>query len=117
MNNNKAMVSRISSTLVGIVFGVLSNSSLLLGSWLNLAIWAAVGILIGLFIEDISLVRWSGIFYGIFVTISFLISGFKGTPDKIVSFAILSLILGFVGAFCGWCLVYGANWVKRKFVE
>jgi hypothetical protein len=117
MLNKKILIANISSAFVGIVFGVLSNYSILLGLWFNLVIWGVVGILIGLFIEDNTYVRWSGIFYGLFLTLSFLISGFKGTPDHIIGFAVLSLILSVIGAFCGWCLVFAAHWVKRRFVK
>ncbi len=108
----KFKLSKISSAFVGIVFGVLANYSILLGSWLNLIIWAIVGLLIGLFIEDKRFVNGAGIWYGFFLVISFLISGFKGTPDKILGFALLSLALGILGAFCGWALVYSANLIK-----
>src|SRR6185369_14592802 len=98
--------SVISSTLIGIVFGVLSNYSILLGSWLNLIIWGVIGLLIGLFIENKQFVRQSGIFYGLFLVISFLVSGFHGTADKIVGFTLLSVVLGEIGAVCGWVLVF-----------
>ena len=109
------LASKISSALLGIVFGVLTNYSILSGSWMNLGVWAVIGLLIGLFIEDKKFVMWSGLYYGFFVTISFLISGFEGTSDKLIGFIFLSLVLGLIGALCGWCLVFVSNWVKRKF--
>src|SRR5476649_1107339 len=112
----KIKISLISSTLIGIVFGVLSNYSILKGSWFNLVVWTFVGILIGIFIYDKRYIKWSGIFYGFFVTLSFLISGFKGSPDKILGFGLLSIILSVVGAFCGWGLVFMGNWIKGKLI-
>ncbi len=110
----KIKLSIISSALVGIVFGVLANYSILLGSWLNLGVWAIVGILIGFFIEDKKYVNRSGITYGVFLAATFLISGFKGSSDKIFGFTLLTFVLCVIGAFCGWVLVSGANWIKRK---
>lgn len=112
----KRTYSVISSGLVGAIFGVLSNYSILVGiSWLNLGVWALVGLLIGAFIEETRLVRWSGLSYGFFVTVAFLASGFHGTSDKIAGFTIFSLVLGLVGAFCGLCLLAIGNWIKTKF--
>jgi hypothetical protein len=107
-------VSIICSALVGIIFGILSNHSILVGSWYNLIVWAVVGMLIGLFIEQKKFVNWVGIAYGIALTLSFLISGFKGTSDKIFGFGILSLVLTIIGAFCGWlCVLIGFS-IKNK---
>ena len=111
----KRKLSLISSALVGIIFGVLSNYSILLGSWMNLVVWAVVGLLIGLFIEERIFIKWSGIFYGFFLAASFLISGFKGSSDKIIGFSILSIVISVIGALCGWFIVFLGNWIKRKF--
>lgn len=108
-------ISYISSAFIGIVFGILSNYSILLGSWINLVVWSIVGILIGFFIENKSYIRSSGLIYGFFLVASFLIFGFKGTSDKIFSFILLSILLSFVGSICGLALVFIGNWVKKKF--
>jgi hypothetical protein len=113
----KILSAIISSSIIGIVFGFLSNYSILQGSWLNLVVWAAVGILIGLFMEDGDLVNWLGPFYGLFLSVSFLISGFHGAADQIMPFLLLVCVLSILGVFCGWCLVRSAYWLKRKFIK
>jgi len=111
----KTKISILGSSLIGVIFGMLSNYSILNGSWINLVVWAIIGLLIGLFIDDKIFIKWSGIFYGFFITLSFLISGFQGSSDKIIGFGILSIVLSFIGAFCGWCLVFIGNRIKRMF--
>jgi hypothetical protein len=111
----KTKISLISSALVGIVFGILSNHSVIKGSWFNLVIWSIIGILIGMFIEEKKFIKWSGVFYGFFLTTSFLVSGFEGKSDKIFSFGILAVILSIIGSFCGWALVFLGNWIKSRF--
>ena len=112
----KTKFSLISSVVVGIVFGILSNYSILFGSWINLVVWAIIGLLIGLFIEEKRFIKWSGIFYGFFLTLSFLISGFQGNLNKIIIFSLFSIFLSVIGAFCGWFLVFVGNWIKTKFI-
>jgi hypothetical protein len=111
----KRKLSLLSSALIGIIFGVLSNYSILFGSWVNLVVWAVVGLLIGLFIEDKIFIKWAGIFYGFFLTSSFLISGFQGSSNKIIGFSVLSIAISVVGAFCGWFIVFLGNWIKGRF--
>lgn len=108
-------ISIISSVIVGVVFGVVSNSSVLLGSWFNIVIWAVVGILIGLFIEQRKYVRSSGLSYGFSLTASFLISGFQGASDKIIGFTLLSIGISLIGACGGWLVVYIGNLIKNLF--
>lgn len=111
----KNFAAYVSASLVGIVFGVVANSSILLGQWSNLIIWAVVGILVGLFIEQPKFVTWSGILYGVFLTLAFLISGFRGQANQLFGFFALTFILCIIGAFCGWVLVAVANNVKMRF--
>ena len=110
----KTSSALIGVALVGVVFGVLANHSILLGSWLNLIVWAVVGLLLGFFIEQKRFVNGVGISYGFFLTLAFLISGFQGTADKIPSFALISFVLSILGAFCGWVLVLTASWIKMR---
>jgi hypothetical protein len=112
----KTKISLIGSALVGITFGLLGNYSVLKSSWFNLVVWAVVGILIGMFIEEKRFIKWSGISYGFFLVLSFLVSGFQGKSDKIISFGIFTVILSIIGSFCGWVLVFLGNWIKGKFV-
>jgi uncharacterized membrane protein YeaQ/YmgE (transglycosylase-associated protein family) len=113
----KTVLSVVSSAVIGALFGALSQySALLQSSWVNLLFWALIGLLLGLFIEDSRYVKWSGPSYGLFLTLSFLISGFQGNADKIPAFAVLSLVLCIVGALCGWCLVFLGNRIKGRSV-
>ena len=103
------------ASLLGIVFGVAANTPPLLGQWINLAIWAAVGILVGLFIEQPKFAAWSGILYGLFVTLAFLISGFRGQSRQLPGFMLLTLGLSIFGALCGFVLVAVTNKAKMGF--
>ena len=111
----KTALAYFLSVVVGIVFGIVANHGFLRGSWFNLIIWAVVGILIGIFILDKKYVTRVGILYGIFLTISFMISGFQGSADKLVGFSILTCVLAIIGALCGWLTVYIGYWIKGKF--
>jgi hypothetical protein len=106
----------VSAAIVGILFGLLANFTILNGSWLNLVVWAAVGILIGCFIYERTYIRPAGLSYGFFLSLSFLISGFHGTSDKVFGFGLLTIVLSIFGAGCGWVLVSIGNRIKRTLV-
>ncbi len=109
--------SIVVSASVGAAFGAFPNYvALLHSSWSNLLLWAVIGLLLGLYIDDRTCVKSSGISYGFFLTLTFLISGFHSSTDKIWAFALLCVVLSPIGALCGACLVFMGNWIKRKFV-
>jgi hypothetical protein len=99
---------------VGIVCGFISTRSLLAGTWWNVVFWALIGVSLGLFVHGRRDVRWTGIIYGIFLTLSFLLSGFQGTPDKLPEFFVLIAVLSIVGALCGWLVVFIGSLRHRK---
>jgi uncharacterized membrane protein AbrB (regulator of aidB expression) len=99
--------------LAGIICGVLSTHAFMIG-FFNLAFWGVVGIGIGLLSGDKKTTNGSGIVYGFFLSISFLFSGFQGTPDKLPTFVLFSLFLSVIGAVCGWALARIGGWTRRK---
>lgn len=109
--------SIISSALVGIVFGIIANYGILRNSSFNLVIWAVVGMLIGLFIEQRKYIKSSGLSYGFFLGFAFMVSAFGGTSDKILGYSLFTLIISIIGAFCGWAAVFVGNWIKSKFTK
>ena len=55
---------------------------------------------------------WVGIIYGVFLSFSFLLSGFQGTPDKLSGFIALTVALSFVGALGGLVAVVIGHWIR-----
>lgn len=94
------------SALVGIVCGLASQSSLLAGQWLNLVVWGIAGVVLGLFANGRRVMIWAGIVYGFFLSVTFLISGFQGSPDKLPGFLVLTLALSVIGAIGGLVTVF-----------
>ena len=94
--------------LVGIVLGFLSANIFLIG-WLNLIIWGIVGLVVGFAYRDTRKAKWAGGFYGFFLTISFLLLGFRGASDKLFMFVLFSLGLSIIGIFCGLILAIIGN--------
>ena len=110
------MKSRYSliAIVIGIICGFLSTHILLIG-WYNLFFWAAVGILIGWFGKEKKTTLWAGAWYGFFMSMSFLLSGFQGSSDKFFSFVIFSLGLSIVGALGGMLTAWiGYSFSKKK---
>lgn len=103
------------SAFVGIVVGFLSTRGVLLGSWLDLFLWGAAGVIIGLFVSEKKILARSGLLYGFFVTFSFLMTGFRGASDKFVGFLIFSIFLSAIGALCGWLAVYIGYKIKQAY--
>lgn len=94
--------------LTGIVIGIMSARVLASIQWFNVVLWAFTGIVIGLFSPGRKRAIRSGSLYGLFLTISFLVSGFQGTPDKLPHFLILVLVLSLAGIAGGiLCTVIG----------
>jgi hypothetical protein len=106
-------IKLIIAAVVGIVCGLLSTQVLLIG-WGNLLFWGLVGVILGWFTKGKKEVIQSGLWYGFFLSLSFLFSGFQGTPDKLPGFILLSFALSVVGALGGWLSVFVGNKLKRK---
>jgi hypothetical protein len=108
----KTKLSIITSILLGVIFGALSNYSILRGSWHNIIVWGIVGILIGLFIYNKKYIKQAGLLYGFSLAVTFLISGFKGTSDKLPGFILMVIVFAILSALCGWAAVFVGNWLK-----
>lgn len=91
------------SALIGVVCGIISVQ-FLPGSWGNLALWGAVGIALGYFLEINNATVWSGCVYGFFVTATFLVRGSL----------LLALALGILGAVCGFFLYDIGGWIRKN---
>ena len=101
------------SAVVGIAWGLLSQTSLLAGQWANLVLWGMVGLALGLFTAGRRLIVWTGIVFGVCLTVSFLLFGFQGSPDKLPGFLVLTLALSVVGAICGVATVFIGSRLRR----
>ena len=99
--------------LVGIACGLASESSLLAGQWLNLILWGIAGVVLGLFTTGRRMIVWAGIVYGFCLSVTFLISGFQGSADKLPAFLALTLALSVVGAAGGLASVWVGSRLRR----
>jgi hypothetical protein len=106
--------SRWVGIFAGVICGLLSTHSVLSGSWFNILFWGVAGAILGFFVPERREVLWSGGLYGFFLSISFLFFGFQGSSDKIVGFAVFSLILSVVGIAGGIASVFIGSWVRRR---
>ncbi len=84
-------------SFIGIVMGVLSARAFFTIQWLNLVIWAIEGIIIGLFPSEKQQAVRAGISYGLFLTVSFLLSGFEGAMNELPRLLLLILGLSIIG--------------------
>ncbi|MEY4747729.1 MAG: hypothetical protein RLZZ416_778 [Candidatus Parcubacteria bacterium] len=98
MNN---LSSVLLSTLLGLVVGFASARGLLLPSWYILIPWCIAGALVGAYLGTWRLALVAGAAYGFTLSLSFLITGFSGTPEQLPSFGLLLLILGALGVVGG----------------
>jgi len=105
---------RLIAVALGIISGILSTHVVLIG-WGNLIFWALVGIALGLFVTGKREVLWSGALFGFFLSISFLLSGFQGAPDKFFVFILFSLGLSIVGMGGGIISVFIGSWLRKKY--
>jgi hypothetical protein len=93
------------ASAVGVVCGYLSAHAFSIGWW-NIIFWGAAGIILGLFMKGKNEVMRTGLWFGFFLSLSFLLNGFQGTSDKLPVFILFSLALSIVGAFGGWLAVF-----------
>jgi hypothetical protein len=103
----------IISAIVGIVCGIASVTVFVTAQWANLILWALAGIGLGFFAVGRRAVLWTGIVYGVFLSASFLLVGFQGTPDKLPAFLVLTLGLSVVGALGGIVTVFVGSQLRR----
>jgi hypothetical protein len=96
----------IASAVAGIAAGLASLTPLLSGKWTNLVLWAVVGLIIGLFAQGRRAILLAGIVYGVFLSFTFLLAGFGGSPDRLPAFLLLTLGLSLVGAIGGVVTVF-----------
>jgi hypothetical protein len=98
---------------IGVVCGYLSAHAFSIGWW-NIIFWGAVGIILGLFTRGNKEVMWKGLWFGFFLSLSFLLNDFQGASDKLPSFILFSLALSVVGALGGWLAVFIGSRAKRN---
>ena len=103
----------IIAAVVGLVCGLASLTSLLAGQWFNLVVWAIVGLVLGLFTAGRRQILWTGIVYGVFLSVTFLLAGFQGSPDNLPGFLVLTLLLSVAGAIGGLVTVLVGSRLRR----
>jgi hypothetical protein len=101
------------SAVVGVACGLASLSPLLAGQWANLIVWALAGLLLGLFARSGRDALWGGLVYGLLLSVTFLLAGFQGAPDKLPAFLALTLALSVVGMLCGAACVWAGSRARR----
>jgi hypothetical protein len=109
----KPTVMLIVSGLVGIACGLVSHSRFLEGQWANLVVWGIVGVALGWFTNGTRQIVWVGIVFGFLLSVSFLISGFQGSADKLPGFLILTLVLSVAGIVGGLAAVFVGSRLRR----
>src|SRR6266567_3668187 len=97
----KSYTMAIVAGVVGIACGLASHTFLLEGQWFNLVVWGLVGIALGFFVQARRQIVVVGIVYGVFLSVTFLLSGFQGTAGNLPGFLVLTLLLSVVGALGG----------------
>lgn len=102
------------SIIVGVLIGFLSAKSFFNATWTALILWYLVGLVLGTLCFDRMSVMYSGIIYGILLTVSFLIFGFQGSPDKLVGFIVFALILSIFGALGGLIATFSGYFIGKK---
>ncbi len=109
----KAFALPVAAAVAGIAAGLASLTPLLAGKWTNLILWAVVGLVIGLFASGRRAILLAGIVYGVFLSFTFLLAGFGGSPDKLPQFLVLTLGLSVVGALGGVVTVFIGSRLRR----
>ena len=111
----KRYTAAIIAGVVGIACGLVSHTYLLEGKWFNLIVWAIAGIVLGLFVLGRRQIVVVGVVYGIFLSVTFLLSDFQGTPGNLPGFLVLTLLLSVVGAVAGVVTVFIGSWLRARF--
>ena len=101
------------AAVVGIACGLVSLTRLLAGQWINLIVWGLAGVVLGWYTSGRRLILWAGIVFGVCLTLSFLLAGFQGSPDKLPGFLLLTLGLSVVGAVAGVATVFVGARLRR----
>jgi len=109
----KTYLMPIIGGVAGIACGLASNTPWLAGKWANLIVWAVAGIALGLFVDSGRQMVWTGVVYGFLMSVTFLISGFGGTSDKLPAFLVLTLLLSVLGALGGLAAVFIGSRLRR----
>jgi len=103
------------SGLIGVILIIIINNMPLVSeSWISLLPWCIVGLAIGSVILTKKESVINGLFYGFSLTATFLITGFNGTEDKILSFSLFLIFLSLIGAICGAILTLLGYLLKKK---
>jgi len=111
----KNYVMPVIAGVVGIACGLASNTPVLAGRWANLIVWAVAGLVLGLFVTGRRLILSTGLVYGFVMSVTFLLSGFQGSRDKLPAFLGLTLALSLVGAVGGLVTVFIGSWIRQRF--
>ena len=101
------------AAIVGLACGLVSQTSLLAGQWINLIVWGLAGVALGWFTASRRLILWAGVAFGLCLSVTFLLAGFKGSPDRLPVFLVLMLVLSVLGAGAGLAAVFVGSRLRR----
>ncbi len=104
----------LGAAATGTVVGLLSTFPIALGPVPSLLVWTLAGIALGYFTQDGKQILWSGVLYGIFLSIFFLFSRFGGSADKILAYSLFVAALSVVGALAGIVVVFVGSKIPKK---
>lgn len=102
------------SALTGIAIGLLSTYPITLGPLPSFILWGTAGVALGFFMDERRTIIYSGILYGVFLSIVFLFSRFGGSTDKITSYALFAAVLSIIGAISGIVTIFVGLRLKQK---
>ncbi len=102
------------AALVGLVTGFISVHTLFAGSWTALIFWGILGFSVGALGTSSRQSLMAGVTFGVLLTITFLLAGFKGAQSEFGRFMALSLALGVLGGICGLVLAGFGYWAKNR---
>ena len=90
------------TVLFGMGIGFFSAHTLFATSWIALLLWGVAGVGLGLFlIKEPKESLWTGGIFGFALSLTFLLSVFGGSPDKLPGYLVLALGLSVVGIIGG----------------
>jgi hypothetical protein len=104
----------VAAVLVGAACGLASLSPWLAGQWANLIVWAVAGVALGLLAAGRRMIVGAGIVYGVCLSLTFLLGGFRGSPDKLPGLVVLTLALSVIGAIGGIVTVWAGSWLRGR---
>jgi hypothetical protein len=89
------------SALIGIVTGFVTIYSIFQHSWTSIFLWVGVGLIVIYLSKSRKVGIWGAAIYSFITISSWLLTGFKGTPDKLPQLFLIILIASTLCALAG----------------